>query len=699
MIIKNKLQIITSIFWICISSILMGIGVYAILSPQLSFNVGIKFTPDIICRVELAYDNILGNGSNGTIDENEYVTIFDNKNGSVNVDYITYVDGESLQFDANAIGLGKTINLRVTNYTSSHTILAWIESPLFTGTPVDEHTGLFYEPLIVRNGEDSSQIFKNISLPSTTSQNTTIKISMKKIVEVEHDLANTTVLINHSDSILQTDYNKYNYINADEKFNATYTPDAGYNAPEKLKVFIKNSNGELSQLPESSYTYTVTDNVGHLEVSAEVVNGTNENVKIVVVSAKVYKISESFIGVTVEYNQTSYTSGFYFPDMGNLQATITANSNYKLPDAIEVERDGTKLNSGIDYTYTKTNDEIATLIIESTSVTKDIRIYIWGVSQSYTVFTYTSETGPVYDNSNTSNRYVHYIEMGEYPQRYAGTTTEISATQQGTYYVDNNDGSKKYALKEGKYYLVEPVRWIVIGVTNGVYSGGQHVLFTTVNKTNGLWLYDEATNTFKYRTTTSGEWQTASEVLVLSEYGLLRSTYKKIDYDAPPYYNHFYGSDINKVLNTNANSLYKTMFTDNQKTKIIPKTMAITSYYKGLNSDDYNDVEYNLFLLGSTRNYNGGYINSGTDSYNLGIYFVPLNNSSNLDNLRARETAYSSVGTENIFKNYLECVWWLRSSLSARNYQALAVSDGFQHFGNVSNSNHALRPAFVLNLA
>ena len=704
MIIKNKLQIITSIFWICISSILMGIGVYAILSPQLSFNVGIKFTPDIICRVELAYDNILGNGSNGTIDENEYVTIFDNKNGSVNVDYITYVDGESLQFDANAIGLGKTINLRVTNYTSSHTILAWIESSMFTGTPVDEHTGLFYEPLIVRNGEDSSQIFKNISLPSTTSQNTTIKISMKKIVEVEHDLANTTVLINHSDSILQTDYNKYNYINADEKFNATYTPDAGYNAPEKLKVFIKNSNGELSQLPESSYTYTVTDNVGHLEVSAEVVNGTNENVKIVVVSAKVYKISESFIGVTVEYNQTSYTSGFYFPDMGNLQATITANSNYKLPDAIEVERDGTKLNSGIDYTYTKTNDELASLIIESTSVTKDIRIYIWGVSQSYTVFTYTSGTGPVYDNSNTSNRYVHYIEMGEYPQRYAGTTSTISATQQGTYYVDNNDGSKKYALKGDNYYLVEPVRWIVIGVTDGVYSGGQHVLFTTGNQagnessSSGLWLYDEATNTFKYRTATSGEWQNASEVLVLSEYGLLRSTYKASGYNTSPY-NHFSQSDINKVLNTNADSLYNTMFTENQRTKIESKTMPITSYYQKLNSTDYNTTSYNMFLLGSNRNYSGGWKNNVTDSYNLSTYFTPANTGSDQSNLVAKETAYSSGGTQNSPDSYSAYFGWLRSGYVIRNnYASVVDSTGSVYSNRINGASYALRPAFVLSL-
>ena len=325
---------------------------------------------------------------------------------------------------------------------------------------------------------------------------------------------------------------------------------------------------------------------------------------------------------------------------------------------------------------------------------------------------YVDETGPVYDNNDTSNRYVHYIEMGEYPQRYAGTTTEISATQQGTYYVDN-DG-RKYALKGSDYYLVEPVRWIVIGVTNGVYGDEEgHVLFTTGNQaenessSSGLWLYYEATNTFKYRKTISGEWEKATKVLVLSEYGLLRSTYKASGYGDPPY-NHFSESDINNVLNDedNANSLYNTMFTDNQRTKIIPKTMPITSYYNGtlsvgqngLNSIDYNDVEYNLFLLGSPYNHSGSsWSLHGTDSYNIGTYFTLANNRPNQSNLVAKETAYSRGEVQSSPDSYKADIWWWRSG-SVKEYECAILYTSNGVFSRGVSISAALRPAFVLDI-
>ena len=349
----------------------------------------------------------------------------------------------------------------------------------------------------------------------------------------------------------------------------------------------------------------------------------------------------------------------------------------------------------------------------------------------YTVHQYDNGTGPVYDNSNTSNRYVHYIEMGEYPQTYYGTALPAESEYEITadyYYNSNSSGSiikstlyedkttsQKFAKQGTYFYNVEPVRWIVIGVTNGVYSGGQHVLFTTGNQagnessSSGLWLYNEETNTFKYRTTTSGEWQNAKEVLILSEYGLLRSTYKASGSIASPY-NHFSESDINNVLNDedNANSLYNTMFTDNQRTKIIPKTMPITSYYNGtqsveqngLNSTDYNTTtSYNMFLLGSTVNYNGNsYGLHGTDSYNIGTYFTPANNGDNQDNLKAKQTAYSSGGEQDSPDSYRASAWWLRSGNVGYSSDALIVGSA----GNVNSYNvsysYALRPAFVLSL-
>ena len=327
--------------------------------------------------------------------------------------------------------------------------------------------------------------------------------------------------------------------------------------------------------------------------------------------------------------------------------------------------------------------------------------------------------------------------MGEYPQTYYGTSLPKSESEyeitadyyyntQGAYpnlsiikpalYEDKTTG-QKFAKQGTYFYNVEPVRWIVIGVTNGLYGDeGEHVLFTTGNQaenessSSGLWLYDEETNTFKYRTATSGEWQTASEVLVLSEYSLLCSTYKASGYDSSPYYTHFSQSDINKVLNDkdNANSLYNTMFTDNQKAKIIPKTMPITSYYNGdpsvgkngFNSTDYNDVEYNMFLLGSNRNRNNGYINNATDSYNLSTYFTPANTGSSQSNIVAKETAYSSRETQDSPDSYSADGWWLRSGSVNSDSHAMSVADSFGHVDlyRIDFSN-ALRPAFVLNLA
>ena len=162
----------------------------------------------------------------------------------------------------------------------------------------------------------------------------------------------------------------------------------------------------------------------------------------------------------------------------------------------------------------------------------------------------------------------------------------------------------------------------------------------------------------------------------------------------PPPYNHFHGSDIDKVLNTNADSLYNTMFTDNQRTKIIPKTMEITSSVYAPAHD--NDVEYNMFLLGSNRNYSyyDGYINDATDSYNLSTYFTPANTGSNQSNLVAKETAYSSGGTQNS-----ACDWWLRSGMGPDSTGAMYVTSA----GDVASKgiiySLALRPAFVLNLA
>ena len=429
------------------------------------------------------------------------------------------------------------------------------------------------------------------------------------------------------------------------------------------------------------------------------------------------------------YNSLNPVSnGMYIQSMS--RDTIRLEANSLTPDAKglvyfkfyilngETKSIFASVNCGETTETTSTLTTTATPLSIQTGVTADnpallgaLKINIKFEEAPYTVHKYVDGTGPVYDNDNTSNRYVHYIEMGEYPQTYCGTSLpaeneyEITAdyyyNMQGDYhapsiikpalYKDKTTG-QKFAKQGTYFYNVEPVRWIVIGVTNGLYGDeGEHVLFTTVNKTNGLWRYDEETNTFEIKN--DNGWIHVDEVLVLSEYGLLRSTYKASGYDTSPY-NHFSESDINEVLNsnTNANSLYNTMFTDNQKTKIIPTTMKTTSYYKGLNSTDY--TSYNMFLLGSNINYSGGgWIDNATDSYSLGTYFKPSTDTTE-DNRVATETAYSSGGTQNSASNL-----WLRSGYVDFTYFAMYLNSTGYLTGYTVYDSRALRPAFVLNLA
>ena len=74
---------------------------------------------------------------------------------------------------------------------------------------------------------------------------------------------------------------------------------------------------------------------------------------------------------------------------------------------------------------------------------------------------------------------MYYLELGNAPQSYAGTTSTINATKttdqwidNNFYYIDNNDSSIQYVLKDENYYLVEPIRWIIIADENYTGTGG-----------------------------------------------------------------------------------------------------------------------------------------------------------------------------------------------------------------------------------
>lgn len=70
---------------------------------------------------------------------------------------------------------------------------------------------------------------------------------------------------------------------------------------------------------------------------------------------------------------------------------------------------------------------------------------------------------------------LYYIDFGEYPQSSIGASLpnpdETTLNSYTSYYEDSITGLK-YAFKSPNYYLVEPVRWLVIGNGSGLNGKG-----------------------------------------------------------------------------------------------------------------------------------------------------------------------------------------------------------------------------------
>ena len=88
----------------------------------------------------------------------------------------------------------------------------------------------------------------------------------------------------------------------------------------------------------------------------------------------------------------------------------------------------------------------------------------------------------LYDETNTGEtgdmrkNYIglYYFEFGEYPQSLHGTTLPegTNATPNEKGYYENPATGLKYAFKSPNYYLVEPVRWLIVGNGSGLNGKG-----------------------------------------------------------------------------------------------------------------------------------------------------------------------------------------------------------------------------------
>ena len=327
--------------------------------------------------------------------------------------------------------------------------------------------------------------------------------------------------------------------------------------------------------------------------------------------------------------------------------------------------------------------------------------------------------------------------MGEYPQTYYGTSLPESESEYEItadfYYNSNSSGSiikstlyedkttgQKFAKQGTNFYNVEPMRWIVLGVSDGnPKSDGNHILFTSGNTDN--WQYNKETKKFQIKN--GVEWKDATEVLLLSEFCFAQFAFNEFDENDTTL--RFSQSSLNTYLNT---TIFNSMFNSMEQNKIVPQKMYQTTYE--FDAEINSNSEYNLFLLGS--NVYVGAVNSSNcfskisnkskgllesqiyapppidpiynlaDSYNIATYFTPANNGSNQSNLIAKQTAFCASQTQTSSNDYIKAKWWLRTGVRVETVRSAFTIDSngyIYEYASPIRDSYTVRPAMVLNVA
>lgn len=264
----------------------------------------------------------------------------------------------------------------------------------------------------------------------------------------------------------------------------------------------------------------------------------------------------------------------------------------------------------------------------------------------------------------------YYVEMGEYPQSQASVTaSDVTATsEQITIYdtactiYQNNTTDDRYVLYNSNYYLIEPVRWIILGYEEGdEYTAYDFSTFTI----EGQNAYIDTAKATPY-TGTNGQ----PGLLLLSEKVLNRLAFNPSS-DGNQY--------SNSTLKATMARMYGELFTTAEQNLI--KSTTVYSTYNDTTVHYAGDaVTTKLFPLG--YHYNTSY----TDNYNITDYLTA--DAQRVGVPTALATAIGSGGTD----------WWLRSG----HYYTFSLVYGVSVNGSILNRSVYLtggvRVAFVMTL-
>ena len=263
----------------------------------------------------------------------------------------------------------------------------------------------------------------------------------------------------------------------------------------------------------------------------------------------------------------------------------------------------------------------------------------------------------------------YYVEMGEYPQSLASvSSSDVTATsEQITIYdtactvYQNNTTDDRYVLYDSNYYLIEPVRWIILGYEEGYDTSTYKFANFTIDGQNA---YIDTAKSTPY-TGTNGQ----PGLLLLSEKVLNRSVFNST----------FANQYSNSTLKVTIDRMYGELFTSTEQS-LIKSTTVNSTYYDGSIRYGGDSVTTKLFPLG--YQYDAPY----TDNYDVNDYLTT----------ESERVAYA---TELVSSSGSPYSWWLRSgSYNISNNVHIVYTSGSLIISNVRGTN-GVRVACVMSFA
>ena len=674
-------QILTFALGLAFVGLCLFVGITAV-QKSMKLNLAVKMNPSITCKINASFDG-----------GESYKEVFSNAEGDTAIGANWLISGNTLTYDNTAEGsMGMTVKLKVQNLTPNTKVM--IES-------------LNQVKDVVATNATSSAF--DVAIPAGGK----VAIDFSQVFAITKGQVNNATITPKSN--VYTIDSTY-YVKQNEEASFTLTGSGNYDTPAQGAIGL--TSGSIKSYSDG----TLTLNILTSDTTITINNTTGKT--YIVEKGTLTGFEWGAVADNAQFNSdytfTLVLQDGYKIDGATVQAVITGG------DTVACEQTAV---SGTTYTFKLAGASITGNV--TINATAEEIITSWDEG-THVIYEYGT-TGAVDNNRayyKTGLHYKYYIEMGEYPQTGADSTTEdyldsnyaSLSTDANGYYTYNG---AKYARVESpntsysadssvNFYKVEPIRWIVLGGVNDVTSTDSETNEVVFDPSEGNTLTYE-NKTFIYNGTPY------SKVLLIAEQALINtrydygdgSSYSSSNTDGYTSDQPWQDTDIYNFLNTGDTSLLNKIFTSTQQGKILGATLVTGCRNAGgsgtAGSVPATSTGNELFLLGGgelaySGNTNNNYVGYASENYKVATYFTDptaryggTSVANVTDYARACGTyCYANSSYNTAGASY----WWLRSGSYDDANRACRVD----YVGRVGNrsvyySDVGVRPSFILNLA